>query len=154
MILPWTRLNPSARERRWRLIGLAGAVAVSVLLAYFALFRDPRRPIVVWIGCAASVAALAFVASRFRTGPACEVSVDTRGVIRLRRTADLPQVESDRPPRLIFAAPWLITLVQGTMSVAIWPDSLPSDAYRRLWACVRWGRQGSAPADADAKQNE
>jgi hypothetical protein len=143
VILSWTRLHPSAHERRWRIAGLAGAIAVSVLLAYFAAFREPRRPVVVWTAWAVSVAAVGLVAAQFRPQVAREIAIDARGVVHLRAAASLPQVEPDRPIRPIFAAPWLITLLQGTMSVAIWPDSLPPDAYRRLWVCVRWGRQSS-----------
>jgi len=75
-----------------------------------------------------------------------EVAIGQDGALLAR-----PQTaESADAARCIFAAPWLITLRRGGMLVAVWPDSLPPDAFRRLHACAGW----AAAAEQVGSDNE
>lgn len=138
MILNWTALRPSARERRWRRAGLAVTFAIMSLLLWATIAGDPRHPELLWAALALAVAILAVAARRADRNAAREICIGRDGVIRLRD----PLVPSGPVVALdcVFRAPWLITLAHGTMWLSVWPDSLPSDAFRRLWVCVRWGR--------------
>lgn len=149
MILGWTVLRPSARERRLRLMALAGTLLTTCLLTLAALLADPRHPAQLWsavVICAVITAGLVWRLQP-RNGP-LEIAIDAQGQPLLRATpgvADPAAVPSAGPARCLFAAPWLITLRCGTLRAAIWPDCLPADAFRRLHACVRWA--GAAAPD-------
>ena len=138
MLVPWSRLQPSSRARRWRWVGLAIALcAVGALLAA-AFASGPFN----WI--AASLAAgsvgVAWLALA-RDGTALlEVGVSPFGEPQLRECQGTPIGLEPKPVRVVFASAWLISFRCGTTLVAIWPDSLPRSTYRQLWVHLRWGR--------------
>jgi hypothetical protein len=145
VILGWTDLQPSVRERQLRLAGALGALICTLLMLAAAAFADPRRPWQIWSAAAIAAAATAFAFGRLRPPPrASALAIDADGDAWLRR---MPAPEGAAAARCGFAAPWLITLRCGTMWVAIWPDSLPTEAFRRLSACAQWaGRADSLPS--------
>jgi len=148
VILGWTVLRPSVRERRLRLAALTAVLAVTCALTLAALLADPRHPGRLWavvLGCAAVAALVAWRRPR-GGGPSLEVAVDAQGMPLLRATTGVAEDDATDPvadaapvARCVFAAPWLITLQRGALRAPIWPDSMPADAFRRLYACVRWG---------------
>jgi hypothetical protein len=146
VILGWTVLQPSARERRLWLAAVAATAASACVLAVAALVADPRYPGRVWSGALVSAAACvwALVRARPSSGGRREVKIDADGSIWTRVQAGVFSSisASEHESRCVFAAPWLITLRCGAMLIAVWPDSLPLDAFRRLHACARWS--GSA----------
>ncbi|HQR21679.1 MAG TPA: hypothetical protein PKV98_12475 [Burkholderiaceae bacterium] len=147
MILGWTVLQPSARERRLWLMAAVAAAAVAVLLATVMWSAEPRHPGRLGVAAVASACAAAWAVRSVRRKPDrhTEVAVGHDGMLHMRRAGT---TEPDRPDaaHCVFVAPWLITLRCGAILVAIWPDSLPSDAFRRLHACARWA--GTAQAGA------
>jgi len=146
VLVPWTPLSLSRRERNLRRLAqaLAGAAAVALLLA---AWRDGPADPAALVGALAALA-MAVLAGRTDRGPALEVGVDASGALAVRHaTEDGRRLE--RGLQCVFAAPWLITARHGTMWVRIWPDSLPGSAFRRFWVHVRWNT-GRQPADASA----
>jgi hypothetical protein len=142
VILGWTVLQPSARERRLWLAAVVATTVSACVLAVAALVADPRHPERVWSAALISTAASgwALVRARPSSGRSREVKIDADGSIWTRTQDGLRDSDSDPEceARCVFAAPWLITLRCGAMLVAVWPDSLPSEAFRRLHACARW----------------
>jgi hypothetical protein len=138
VILGWTVLQPSARERRLWLAAVAATAASAGALAVAALVADPRHPVQLWSAALvlAVASAWALANSRPSSGRSREVRIDAEGAIWTR--AQPGTRDSEFKSRCVFVAPWLITLRCGAMLVAVWPDSLPSDAFRRLHACARW----------------
>jgi len=148
VVLGWTVLQPSARERRWLQVAVAACLAVAVALAFAAVTMDPRHPSRVGTAAAAAVVASLWGIVRLRrtSSDAFEVCV-RNGRVELR-ARDAGEAPAETPTRCVFAAPWLITFRSGSNWVRVWPDSVPPDVFRRLHACVRWER----PAGTDSKQ--
>ena len=148
MILGWTVLLRSMRERRYRIAAVALLTVCACSLVGAAIVRDPRYPTWVWSAALGTVVAAA-IALRTLAGArtTLEIAVGDDGVIRVR---DGAAGARELPGRCAFVAPWLITLRCGTMWVPIWPDSVPEGAFRRLHACARWG--GAADSRALDKQ--
>jgi hypothetical protein len=149
VILGWTVLQPSARERRLWMAAIAAAATIAVVLAIAALALDPRHPARLWVaaGIALVAAGWGVRGARQAAGRHTEVSVASDGAVQARPLngrADALEAAA----RCAFVAPWLITLKSGGMLVPVWPDALSPDAFRRLHACARWGGSG-APAGAD-----
>lgn len=153
MILGWTVLQPSARERRLRLAAIAAAATVAAVLAIAAVALDPPHPVRVWVA-----AGIAVVAAGWGVRGACqaagrrtEVSVASDGAVQARPLNGRGDA-LEAAARCVFVAPWLITLKSGAMLVPVWPDALSPDAFRRLHACARWaGTGGPAGADKDKR---
>jgi hypothetical protein len=141
VLVPWTPLQPSRRELRWRRVGAAVAGAGALALGYAALRAATFDPRLAAVAIGASV--VAALALRVRRG-AFEVGVDVGGRPVVRRLAGGTADGQLRRARCLYAAPWLITLGSATNYITIWPDSVPQDTYRRLWVCVRWGTRGAA----------
>jgi hypothetical protein len=144
VILGWTVLRPSARERSLRALALAVAAGAAAALAGAAAFGDPRSPGVLAVAAAAAMLAVAVAARRPR-GRAREVAVDPDGTVRLRLAGGAESL----PAVCRYAAPGLITLRAGATSVPIWPDSVPREAFRRLSACVRWARAADSAGSSN-----
>jgi len=138
VILGWTVLQPSARERRLWLAAVATTAISAIVLAVAALVADPRHPVRVWSAALVSAAASGWALSSARpsSGRSREVKIDADGVIWMRARPGVP--DSEGRARCVFVSPWLITLRCGAMLVAVWPDSLPPDAFRRVAAVARW----------------
>jgi hypothetical protein len=146
VLVPWTPLTPSRRERAVRRAGVFLAVATSVTLAVAAARADAFDA---FLTAAAALALLAgAVAGRPRPPAPLEVGVDRSGALAVRRADDAESVP-EHGLQCVFAAPWLITLRRGTIWIPIWPDSVPGNSYRRLWVHIRW-RSGRPPADLPA----
>lgn len=145
MILGWTVLRPSARERWLRTTAQVTAGATAVGLSGAALLADPREPIPLWLATMAAWLLLGWSVVVRGGQPGGELAIDTAGVILYR-----PPTGGDEAPvaaRGVFVDQWLITLRVGAMWVPVWPDALPADAFRRLQACVRWPA-ATAPPDS------
>lgn len=147
MILGWTVLRPSARERRLRLAAVAAAALTGAALLAAALLADPRHPVSVWSAAFFAVAATASAVFSLKRASVRRVEVAIRhdGTL-LARKQDTPESAPQKLPRIVFVAPWLVTLRCGATLVPIWPDSVGSEAFRRLHACARWARMPD-PAD-------
>ncbi len=146
MILGWTVLQPSARERRLRLAAIAAAATVAAVLAIAAVALDPRHPVRVWVAAGWGVRGACQAAGR-RT----EVSIASDGAVQARPLNGRGYA-LEAAVRCVFVAPWLITLKSGAMLVPVWPDALSPDALRRLHACARWaGTGGPAGANKDKR---
>ena len=146
MILGWTVLQRSVRERQlWIAAAVVmGASCCTLLTA--ALTLDPRHPFVVWAAALLSAAAAIWaVKSVSQNHPEFEVAIGADGELRVRRSevAGEPLAAA----YCMFVAPWLITLRCDGIVLAVWPDSLPASAFRRVHACARW----AAPADASTR---
>lgn len=143
MILGWTVLRPSARERWLRRAARVAAGATAIGLSGAALLADPRHPVALWLAVVAAwlllVSSLVEVGSQQRG----ELSIDDEGVVLYRQPAD--GSKAPVPARGVFVDQWLITLRVGAMWVPVWPDALPAEAFRRLQACVRWSTATAAP---------
>jgi hypothetical protein len=134
-------------------MAVATAATVAFTLMAAALWLDPRHPARVWgAALAAAVGAIwAMRDARRTSAERTEVSIASDGAVQAR-TAGTAEVGPPAVVRCIFVAPWLITLRCGAMLVPIWPDSLPSDAFRRLHACARWaGAMSAAGAGHDQR---
>jgi hypothetical protein len=145
VLVPWTPLSPSRRERGLRRIGQAFGFLTSAALLSAAVRSDPFDPLPALAAVLALLAGL--WAGRAASPESLEVGVDRAGSLTVCRTADSGSV----PERLqcVFAAPWLITLKRGTIWIPIWPDSVPAGTWRRLWVHLRWS-SGRPPADLPA----
>jgi hypothetical protein len=117
---------------------MAATAGSACVLAIAAVVADPRYPVRIWTAALVSAVACvwALVRCRLSSGRSREVRIDADGSIWTRIQAGVPDSECES--RCVFAALWLITLRCGAMLVAVWPDSLPSEAFRRLHACARW----------------
>lgn len=139
MILLWTALRPSAIEQRWRTAAIMVVTAVCAAVTVAGLVRDPRHPALLWAGIVGGVTAT-LVSIRWQRPPQrLEIAIDDEGYVRVRSIGE-PAAPAERALRAVFGAPWLISLSDGTILYTVWPDSLPADAFRRLWVCVRWAR--------------
>jgi hypothetical protein len=143
VILGWTVLRPSARERWLRSTARVTAGVTAVGLTGAALLADPRNPAPLWL--AALAAWLLLAGSMVRRGgrQGGELAIDDDGVVFYRQPAG--GNETSVAARGVFIDQWLITLRVGAMWVPVWPDALPADAFRRLQACVRWSAAATAP---------
>lgn len=144
--MPWTALQTSLRERRWRHVGQAVAL-VALLVSLIAAARAVPPNLVL----AASVLAIAAVIVGWpRPRRRWEIAVTGDGTVVARRPQIIASV--DRPD-CVFASTWLITLRARCTLIAVWPDSLPRDVYRRLWVTLRWhmNRPDGAAAPGDAQ---
>jgi hypothetical protein len=148
VIQGWTVLQPSARERRLWAVAVAAGVASSMVLIYGALAMDPRHPGRTWTAAALAAAAVAMAAAmrrRYASSPR-ELRIAADGVPWIRTQPLAGGTADEWPARPVFVAPWLITLRSDATWVAVWPDSLSPDAFRRLHGCVRWTRSEPRPA--------
>ena len=127
-------MSPSRRERCARQVAQALAFITAITLLASALLADPVDPLG---AIAAAVVALMGVRARQAASRRpIEVGVDQAGRPSAR-WAD-GSGEPLEGLQCIFAAPWLITFRQGTRCISIWPDSVPGNAFRRLWVHIRW----------------
>lgn len=159
MILGWSVLQPSVRERRLWLAAAAALCASAIGLALAAALSDPRHPGQVWLAAATSAMAAAW---SMRAGSKVfeashEISILDDGTFMMRAIAS----GSNDPASTaccVFVASWLITMRCGAILVPVWPDSLPPEAFRRLHACALWagaaGGAGGIPTDADRRNND
>jgi hypothetical protein len=146
VILGWTVLQRSVRERQLWVAAAVVLVACFCTLLTAALMLDPRHPFVVWAAALFSaVAAIWALKSVPQNPPGFEIAIGADGELRVRRceAADEPLATA----YCMFVAPWLITLRCGGIVLPVWPDSLPASAFRRLHACARW----AAPADTSTR---
>jgi len=151
VILGWTVLLPSVRERRLWLAAIAAAATVAAVLAIAALAVDPRHPVRLWVAAWVALVAAGWGVHRARraAGRRAEVSVAADGAVHAR-LLNGPADTLGGAARCVFVAPWLITLKSGAMLVPVWPDALSPDAFRRLHACARWmGSGGATGTDND-----
>ena len=146
------------RERRWLQLATAGCALVAALLTVAALAFDPRHP--VRVGAAATVALVAALWGLLQLRARRTVATEIRlrdGEIWLREKGAHPETREESA-RCVFAVPWLITFRFGSNYVRLCPDSLSPAAFRRIHACARWEKAGTAdalgPNGADARQNE
>jgi len=152
VLLPWIALEPSVRERRWRLAGQVLAGLAAVALAAAALKASFDLPLLL-LAFGASFAS--WLAGRRRRPGSIEICVDDAGAVRCRGKDDGRSAGGEESLlECAFAAHWLITLRHGTMLLPVWPDSLPERAFRRLWVHLRWSRgvrsdKQSAASDAE-----
>jgi hypothetical protein len=153
VILGWTVLQPSARERRLWLAAIAAAATVAAVLASAALALDPRHPVRLWVAAWMALVAAGWGVrgARRAAGRRTEVSVAADGAVQARPLNGRADALGGAA-RCVFVAPWLITLKSGAMLVPVWPDALSPDAFRRLHACARWvGSGGPAGTDNDKR---
>ena len=152
MLLPWTALQPSVRERRWRRAGQAIAGLAAIALAAAAFKASFDVPLLL---LAVGAAFACWLAGRRRRTEAIEIAVDDGGAVCFRN-AESPRFDGTqgRVLECAFAAPWLITLRHGTMLLPVWPDSMPEKAFRRLWVYLRWSRGDRSNSQAPANDAE
>jgi hypothetical protein len=136
--LPWTVLQPSARERRWLQVARFGAIAGAGASITALLASEPPAP---WAACVVLLAVLGLVLLPRRRS-AWQLAIADDGRVVGRAADNAPE----RRLQCLFASTWLITLRVGTEVVPVWPDSLPTDSYRRLWVHLRWTHAGSPAA--------
>jgi hypothetical protein len=152
VLLPWTVLQPSVRERRWRRAGqaIAGLAAIALAAAAFKASFD-----VALLMLAVGAAFAGWLGGRRRRTEAIEIAVDDGGAVCFRNT-ESPRFDGaqGRVLECAFAAPWLITLRHGTMLLPVWPDSMPEKAFRRLWVHLRWSRGARSDSQAPANDAE
>jgi hypothetical protein len=143
VILGWTVLRPSARERWLRNAARVATGATAVGLSGAALLADPRHPVPLWLAVVAAWLLLVWSLVERGGRPGGELAIDDDGVVFYRQPAG--GNEAPAAARGVFVDQWLITLWVGAMWVPVWPDALPADAFRRLQACVRWSAATAAP---------
>jgi hypothetical protein len=128
------------------------------MLTVAVLVLDPRHPLRVGAAATLALAAALWGLRQLRAQRAVATEIRLRdGEIWLReKGADLETLEERA--RCVFAAPWLITFRFGSNYLRLWPDSLSPAAFRRVHACARWERAGTAdalgPNGNDARQDE
>lgn len=147
MLVPWTLVQPSRRARQLRLIAIVIAALSSLSLLAAAIVSTPLSVGLALL--AALTAAAGWTAARARAKPSFEIGVSPAAQIEVR---DRDAAATDTPPpavRVVFAAPWLISLRRGTTLIPIWPDCLPPAIYRQLWVHLHWGR--TMPSDDDRR---
>jgi hypothetical protein len=131
--LAWISLAPSRMRRAWlrAAAGLSGLLALTLSAA---ALIEPTVGLLAGTAAAAAAVLLAGWAAQ-ATPPAVSLSIDAGGALWLRHGAtDAAAV----PVKPVFASDRLVTLRSGRRTMAVWRDSLPPDAYRRLCAHVRW----------------
>ena len=142
MWVPWTILRPSLTAKRWRWVGIMIGAASSIALLLAGLKTSPVSS--GQLALAGLFAACCFGAVWVRKTPQLEISVSPGSGLMLRRwhadESQLVATAETLPARLVFAAPWLISLRSGTRLIPVWPDCLPPTLYRRVWVHVHWGR--------------
>jgi hypothetical protein len=157
VLLGWTVLRPSMREKRWLQLATVTCAMVAALLTVAALALDPRHPLRVGTAALFALVGALWGVRQLSARGAATTEIRIRdGKVLLRETGAGPEAREEMA-RCVFAAPWLITFRFGTNYVRLWPDSLPADAFRRVHACVRWERTGTTdalPTGANARQNE
>jgi len=143
VLVAWTPLSPSRREQGLRRAALVLGGSTAAVLTGAALRDGSIEPAAAFAALLA--AAGGWLAGRQSRGAPIDIGIDDSGCIAARQvTAAGETLES---LRCVFAAPWLITLKSTTMSVCIWPDSLPGNIFRRLWVHIRWN-PGRQPVDS------
>jgi hypothetical protein len=152
VLLPWTVLRPSVRERRWRRAGQAIAGLAAIALAAAAFNASFDVPLLL---LAVGAAFACWLGGRRRRTETIEIAVDDGGAVCFRNTESPRSDEAQgRVLECAFAAPWLITLRHGTMLLPVWPDSMPEKAFRRLWVYLRWSRGVRSDSQAPANDAE
>jgi hypothetical protein len=146
VIVAWTPLSPSRRERVLRHAAVALAYGSGLILLAASVESDGLHPVAALSAVVSWLAGL--LAGRPRAFRALDVGIDDAGFPVVRGAAGGAGFAEQRM-RCVFAAQWLITLRRATMWVLIWPDSLSGNAFRRLWVQVRWN-PGRQPADRTA----
>ncbi len=132
---------------------------VAALLTIAALELDPRHPLRVGAAAALAVAATLWGIRKLRNpvSALAELQIGADGCIRLRDARGGPGT-TEQKVKCVFAAPWLITLRSGSKFIRLWPDSLPPETFRRVYACIRWERAAAAattdPSRAKTSKNE
>jgi len=154
VILGWTVLRPSARERRLWLVAVAAAGTISAALLAAATLADPRHPVSVWSAAIVSGAAAAWtaIASQGALRRRFEVAIGADGGLLARRV-DASETTPQHLSRTVFISPWLITLRCGATLIPIWPDSVDTETFRRLVACARWAGMAD-PAGAGIQDSQ
>jgi hypothetical protein len=142
VLLPWTTLQPSVRERRWSQVARAGVVLGAGASSVALLGAQPPALLAAGVVVLAAVGSLVF--PRRRTVWQLGIADDGRVVARSADTAP------ERSLQCLFASTWLVTLRTGTEVVAVWPDSVPPDTYRRIWVHLRWAHAGPPAAASGA----
>jgi hypothetical protein len=141
--LPWTALSASRERRRWlraaAMVCLAAATALAAGLA-----SDPGLPLAVASGALVAGAALAWQAGE-AAAPGRELRIDAEGAIWLRRRigplaprGDASSNDSVQRALPVHVSGRLVTLRSAGGLVAVWQDSVPADAFRRLASHARW----------------
>ena len=158
MLLGWTVLRPSKREKRWLQLATATCALVAALLTVAALALDPRHPLRVGTAALFALVAALWGGRQLAAKGAATTEVRIRDGRVLLREKGTELEAREEVARCVFAAPWLITFRFGSNYVRLWPDSLPADAFRRVHACVRWERISTrdalGPTRANARQTE
>jgi hypothetical protein len=151
VLVPWTPLTPSRRERALRLSACVLALGSALALAIAAFRSDPFGHYLAVLSLGAAAAGL--YASRRRVPAGIEVGIDSRGSATARQL-DGSGERWRGDIRCVFASPWLITLRGGAMWIRIWPDSVPQPVFRRLWVHVHWNsvRTGTEPPASDGRR--
>jgi hypothetical protein len=149
VIVGWSVLRPSARERRLRQAAVATLVGAALGLILAALLYDPRHPQRLWASAGLSLVAAGWGWHAGRHwGSVLELAVHDAGAVMMRVAGDGP-AGPEAPADVVFASPWLITLRYDAMFVPVWADALECDAFRRLHACARWAAVGRQAAVTD-----
>ncbi len=138
--MPFTLLSPSRRERGVRQVACLLATACAAVLLAAAWRADPFDPLPAL--AVPAVLAIAWMAGRRVKESAVELGIDNAGQL-VARWADDSEARV-WPLRCVFAAPWLITARNGSLRVALWPDAVPGNVFRRFWVHIRWSRAGRA----------
>jgi hypothetical protein len=125
-------LRASHRARRIRRLAQALTViaAAACALAFVLVPSTPR-----FVAALASTLAmlLAFRPGREPSQP--RLGVDAEGAV-VAGTG-----ESEEVAVVQFSSPAYVCLMTRSGRLALWPDSLPATAWRRLLVACRWGRQ-------------
>lgn len=152
-------MQPSRLERRWLQAAVATCGLVAALLTLAALILDPRHPLRVGSAAALAGAATLWGIRKLQdpVSALTELRIGADGHIRLRDARAGPG-SPEQKVKCVFAAPWLITLRSGSRFIRLWPDSLPPETFRRVYAYIRWERAGTTattdPTGAKASRNE
>jgi hypothetical protein len=146
VLVAWTPLARSRRERLLRRVALGAALVATTALLAAALAAEPVDSVAAAAALAAGIAA--WFAGRPAKHQPIEIGIDADGCL-VMRCAVAPSTDAVHHLQCAYAAPWLITLRNGPKWVAIWPDSLPEHEFRRVWVHIRWGA-GRIPAGRPA----
>ena len=116
----------------------ATAVALTALAAAATGFAAVQAPSVT--RSLAAIGALAMVVAALCLGrkrPVGLLVVDTRGPVRLRAG------ELDLPLTLRYVGARFVSFGSARGTVAVWPDAVDGDLWRRLLVACRWSRPAS-----------
>jgi len=139
-------LTLSIHPSRWLRTALALLhllAAAAVLLAYLA----------VWVQAVLLIAVAASLGLHLRPRPSLEIRCEADGRLLLQKDGDW-QVASLQPATMV--TPWLSALQfrlgesRRTRTLAILPDSLPADDFRRLRVWLKWKAHVAGGKTADA----